>query len=273
MNQAGPGKKPHMRLEFRPDHSASRHLKKAQATRQEMIVATEHPRLKLGKRAAFVKTRLKQLSQEPETWEADFRTLPKKRGQKDTHYLGVVVALPKGDPLAFLPMEYTPNVNDLADLLADAMHRHLTGSARRPEQIHFRDNPRWEELFRHLNDIGIETSIHRELPLVVEVYEEFLRQMRKAGPHPIIMLAPARPHSDATYPAVTQWVNGGYGHIEIGDQDGFGLIARALDYGGLVFEDEKPTTLAESLASLEKAISEWFKKQGIKVEATNHRQE
>jgi hypothetical protein len=72
---------------------------------------------------------------------------------------------------------------------------------------------------------------------------------------------------------VTQWVNGGYGHIEIGDQDGFGFIARALNYGGLIFEDEQPTTLAESLASLEKALGGWFKKQGIKVEATNHRQE
>ena len=159
-----------------------------------------------------------------------------------------------------------PKINDLADLLADAMRRPLTGSPRRPKQIHFRDNPRWEELFRHLNDIGIETSIHDELPLIVEVYEDFLRQMRKTSPGPIIMLSPARTHGDATYPAVTQWVNGGFGHIEIGDQDGFGFTARALDYGGLVFEDEKPTTLAESLAALEKALTEWFKKQKIEVE-------
>jgi hypothetical protein len=47
-------------------------------------------------------------------------------------------------------------------------------------------------------------------------------------------------------------VNGGYGHIEIGDQEGFGFSARALDYGGLVFEDNKPATLAEALAALEK---------------------
>jgi hypothetical protein len=228
-------------------------------------MATEHPRLKLGKRASFVKTRLKQLPQEAETWEVDFRALPKRRSQKETHYLGVVVALPKGDPVVFLPMEYAPNVNDLADLLADAMRRPLTGSARRPEQIHFLDNPRWEELFRHLNEIGIETSLHDELPLVVEVHEEFLRQMRRASPRPIIMLAPRRSPDEAPYPAVTRWVNGGYGHIEIGDQDGFGFIARALDYGGLVFEDEKPTTLAQSLAVLEKALSEWFKKQGIEV--------
>jgi hypothetical protein len=56
-------------------------------------------RLKLGKRAAFVKSHLKRLPQAKETWEADFRALPKPRGQTDTHYLGLVVALPKGDPL------------------------------------------------------------------------------------------------------------------------------------------------------------------------------
>src|SRR5947199_6482080 len=90
---------------------------------------------------------------------------------------GVVAALPKGDPLHCLPVEYAPNVNDLADLLADALRRPLTGPARRPEHIRFRGNPRWEELFRHLNELGIATSVHEELPKVEEVYEDFLRQM------------------------------------------------------------------------------------------------
>src|SRR5207244_9139210 len=134
---------------------------------------------------ALVKTRLKQLPQKKETWEADFRALPKPRSQTETHYLGIVVALPKGDPLVYLPVEYTPNVNDLADLLADAMRRPLTGSARRPEHIRFRGNPRWEELFRHLHELGIATSIQEKLPKVEEAYEDFLRQIRKASPGPI----------------------------------------------------------------------------------------
>jgi hypothetical protein len=54
------------------------------------------------------------------------------------------------------------------------------------------------------------------------------------------------------FPAIAQWVRDG--HIEIGDQEGFGFIARALDYGGLVFEDDKPNTLAEALVSLEQGI-------------------
>src|SRR2546425_971899 len=103
-------------------------------------MAKKQGRLKLGKRAAFVKTHLKQLRQEKETWEADFRALPNRPPQTKTHYLGLVVALPGGDPLVSLPVEYPPSVNDLAALLADAMRRPLTGSPRRPQQIHFRGN-------------------------------------------------------------------------------------------------------------------------------------
>ena len=228
-------------------------------------MATEHPRLKLGKRAAFVKTRLKQLPQERETWEADFMALPKPWGQSAAQYLGVVVSRPRGDPLVYLLVEYTPNVNDLADILADAMRRPLTGPARRPAYIHFRGNPRWEELFPHLHDIGIETSVPNELPKVEEVYEDFLRQMRKASPGPIIMLSPGGTPGEEPYPAVRKWVDGGYGHIEIGDQEGFGFIARALDYGGLVFEDNQPITFAEALAALDKGLAAWFKEQGIEV--------
>src|ERR1700680_1126500 len=159
-------------------------------------MAKEHPRLKLGKRASFVKTHLKQLPQENETWEVDFRALPKPLEQTDTHYLGLAVALPKGDPLVYLPVEYTPTVNDLADLLADAMRRLLTGSALRPQRIHFRGNPRWEELFPHLEELGIEVAVQDELPMQEIVHEDFLRQMRKASPRRIVMVSPGSTHVD-----------------------------------------------------------------------------
>ncbi|HEY7328899.1 MAG TPA: hypothetical protein VH592_14745, partial [Gemmataceae bacterium] len=50
------------------------------------------------------------------------------------------------------------------------------------------------------------------------------------------------------FPVIAQWVRG-YGHIEIGDQEMFGFVVRALDYGGLAFEDDKPDTLAEAMAA------------------------
>jgi hypothetical protein len=235
-------------------------------------MAKEHPRLKLGKSAAFVKTHLKRLPQENETWEADFRALPKPAGQAEMHYLGAVAALPCGDPLHYLSVEYTPNVNDLADLLADALRRPLTGPACRPEHIRFRGNPRWDELFRHLNELGMATSVHEELPKVEEVYEDFLRQMRKASPGPVIIVSPGRGHVAEQFPAVAKWVKG-YGHIEIGDQEGVGFVVRALDSGGLVFEDTKAETLAEAMAALERGLARWFKDEGIEVEPADRRQE
>jgi hypothetical protein len=48
----------------------------------------------------------------------------------------------------------------------------------------------------------------------------------------------------------------------------FGFVARALDYGGLVFEDDRPDTLAEALASLDKGLRKWFEEQGIEVEGS-----
>ena len=225
-------------------------------------MAKELSKLKLGKSAAFVKTHLKQLKQENDTWEADFRELPKSKGEPETHYLGLVVALPRGNPLVSMLVEYTPNVNDLADLVADAMRRPMTDSAHRPRQILLRGNPRWEELFPHLKQLGIEVSIQNELPNMEGIYEDFLRQMRRARSNPLILYTPSPTDVHKAFPAVALWVQC-YGHIEIGDQEGFGFIVRALDYGGLVFEDDKARTLAEAMAALEMGLARWFKKEGI----------
>ena len=67
------------------------------------------------------------------------------------------------------------------------------------------------------------------------------------------------------FPAIARWVRG-YGHIEIGDQEMFGFVARALDNGGLAIEDDKPDTLAEAMAALEKGLAEYFKREGIELE-------
>jgi hypothetical protein len=217
-------------------------------------MAQQHPRLKLGKRAAFVKTHLKRLPRQEETWEVDFRALPRPAGQTGTHYLGLAVALPRGDPLVYLPVEYTPTVNDLADLLADAIRRPLTGSARRPEHMHFRANPRWDELFPHLNELGIEATLHDDLPELEEVYLDFLREMRKASPGPIIMLSPRPADLGRQFPALAMWVQEG-GWIEVGRRKGAGFVARVLDDAGVVFENNSSTTLAEALAALEEGLA------------------
>lgn len=100
----------------------------------------------------------------------------------------------------------------------------------------------------HLKQLGIEVSIQNELPNVEEVYEDFLRQMRRAKSSPLILYTPKPPDVQKGFPAIAMWVQC-YGHIEIGDQEGFGFIVRALDYGGQVFEDGKARTLAEAMAA------------------------
>jgi hypothetical protein len=217
-------------------------------------MAKELGRLKLGKRATFVKTRLKQLPQEKETWEVNFRALPKPTDQADTHYLGLAVALPRGDPLVYLPVEYTPTVNDLADLLADAMRRPLTGLARRPERIHLRANPRWDELFPHLNELGIEVTLRDDLLELNEAYLDFCREVRRVGSDRIIMLSPRPADVGRQFPAIDQSVQVG-GWIEVGRHGESGFVARALDDAGLVFENNSSTTLAEALAALEKGLA------------------
>ena len=225
----------------------------------------EEEKLKLGKGAAFVKSSQKRLLQEDETWEADFRALPKPITQAVTNYLGLVVTEPDGFVLAESHVEGRPSVNDLATLLAHAMRRPLTEGSHRPRRIHVRGHHQWRELFPHLAELGIAVAVQKELPQVQEAYEAHLRQLREA--HRVGMLKPTKelPGVEEMFPAIAKWV-GGYGHIEIGDQEMLGFVVRALDYGGTIFEDDKPDTLAEAMVALEKGLTEYFEREGIEID-------
>ncbi len=48
----------------------------------------------------------------------------------------------------------------------------------------------------------------------------------------------------------------------------FGFVVRALDYGGMVFEDDKTDTLAEAMAALEKGLTEYFEREGIDIDGS-----
>ena len=62
--------------------------------------------------------------------------------------------------------------------------------------------------------------------------------------------------------AIARYVKG-YGYIEIGDQEDFGFVVRALGHGGLAFEDDRPDTLAEAMTVLEAGPARWFEEQGV----------
>ena len=183
--------------------------------------------------------------------------------QNVTHYLGMVVTQPHGFYLAELEVEGRPSVNDLATLLAHAMQRPFTEGAHRPSRIHVRGHPQWRELFPHLAELRIDVSVRQELPKVKEAYEDYLRQLQESRRARMVRPTAEQQTVEKLFPAIAQWVRDG--HIEIGDQEMFGFVARALDYGNLAFEDDRPDTLAEGMASLERGLAEYFKREGIEL--------
>ena len=142
--------------------------------------------------------------------------------------------------LADTKVKGRPTVNDMATLLAHAMKRPLIGKAHRPRRLYVRGHPQWRELFPHLEELGVKVAVRRELPKVQQAYQGYLRKMREAHRAGMVKPTVEQATIEKLLPAIAKWV-GGYGHIEIGDQEMFGFVARALDYGGLVFEDENQT--------------------------------
>ena len=65
---------------------------------------------------------------------------------------------------------------------------------------------------------------------------------------------------ESAFPNLAKWVRGGW--IEVGDQDGRGFAARALDAGGLIYEKEGCQTLAEAMDALETGLEKWFQENG-----------
>src|SRR4051794_1125348 len=167
----------------------------------------EGERLKLGKGAAFVKGRLKRLPQDDETWEADFRALPRPIEQAQTHYLGMV-ATTKGSLLADSQVHGRPSVNDLATILAHAMRRPLDGDARRPRLVRLRGHHQWRELFPHLDEVGIgvEVLAGQDLPGIEKAYNEHLQQIREARRVGMIQPTPEQAKIDTHFPAISRWV-------------------------------------------------------------------
>lgn len=213
------------------------------------------------KGTVFVKRQLQRLRQEDDTWEADFRALPKPMMQTTTHYFGMVLAVRHG-LLAEMKVERTPTVNDFATLLANAMKKPVVERAHRPRILHVRRNPRWKPLFLELKEIGVEVIVQKKLPKFENAYQKYLKELKNVRSANKIKPTGQQASVEKAFPAVAKWVHG-YGHVEIGDQEGFGFVVRALDYGGFVFEDDKPGTLAEALAALETGLAKWFDEQGI----------
>lgn len=222
----------------------------------------EEVKLNLGRGVAFVKSQLKRVPRCEEVWEADFEALPKPITQSRTDYLGMVVTKVGENLLADLPVQGRPSVNDLATLLAHAMRRPLAGNSRRPRLVRVRGHHQWRELFPHLAELGVEVSVERKLPGIASAYQAHMRRLNEEARVGLIGPTKEQQRIEAVFPLVARYVRK-YGRIEIGEDENCGFVVRAISCGGVDFEDNRPDTLAESMAVLEAGLAQWFEEQGV----------
>jgi hypothetical protein len=151
----------------------------------------------------------------------------------------------------------------------------LTGLKREPTQI--RKFLRTELGFRWRRTRAIPCPPRTGLPDHIREQKHYLetqlqprldlRQQRDAYRVGMVKPTAEQQTVEKLFPAIAQWVRD-YGHIEVGDQEMFGFVARALDDCGLIFEDDKPDRLAEAIAALEKGLIAYFEQEGSEIEGT-----
>lgn len=218
-------------------------------------------RSKITNTAVVFVAGVKSLRQDDQTWEADFRALPKPLLQSDAQYLGLVVSKNDGLLLAQSRVNGRPKSTDLSALLVAAMKRPLVGKAHRPNHLHVRGHRQWQKLLPVLEELGIQVSIRQELLKAKVAFKRHLEQLQAARRATMVKPSEKQAGVEKLFPAVAKWVQG-WGHIEIGEQEGFGFTVRAIDYGGVVFEDDKAETLAEAMTALEHGLTEYFEQDG-----------
>jgi hypothetical protein len=124
-----------------------------------------------------VKSQLKRLRQEEDIWEADFFPVPQQG-----LWIGLVISHTDDFVLAHQTIEEPPNVNDLAQLLAEAMRRPLVEFSHRPRTLYIRERPEWAELLPHLKQVGIEVVYQDKLPKWDYAFGDLYAQVESKGP-------------------------------------------------------------------------------------------
>ena len=215
-------------------------------------VPNDPHKLYLGEGVQLVKSELRRLPQGDDFWEADF--LPTIWGGR-TVWQGLVVTEEGCRLLRERMVAHQPDVNDMADLFSGAMLHPGDENPRRPRTLRIRKRREWQELLPHLEQIGIHVIFAGRLLKWDRAFKEFSRTVLRSDSAAKPVSKPKPPAVERRYPAVTRFVRGS-GWIEIGDQQGVGFVVRALDQGGLVFEDITPRSLGEALASLERRLKD-----------------
>jgi hypothetical protein len=175
--------------------------------------------------------------------------------------------------LALQAHEDAPTINDLAHLLAKAMERPWVVGARRPARLLLRNNPQWQELIPHLEQLKIEVETQVDLPLWDDAAAEYVRKLKANWVGRDVPIITVPQEFDEAFPAVVNWAKT-QGKIEIGVEEGQGFVVRALDDGGVVFEGKPGKSVGEAFTALQEWIAQadWPVQRARKPTAAARRQ-
>ena len=107
----------------------------------------------------------------------------------------------------------------------------------------------------HLKQLGIEVVTQDSLPTWDEMALDSFRRMRGIQVEHGISLIALPIDIEETFPTLAHWVQT-HGRIEIGVQEGRGLIARVWEGSRVVFEEGDIEDLSEALVALDRGIAE-----------------
>lgn len=143
----------------------------------------------LARRWAFLKRPLLALPQKPHSMEVDFCPLPDIFSDEGGFWLGLVVDPGLDLILAIAILDEPPVVQDLAEILSEAMGSLLPSGRFRPEVVVLRDNPEWEQLFPFLVQIGVEVVVTEDLSRWDEKADELIEWLKDqwSTPCPIVL--------------------------------------------------------------------------------------
>ena len=123
----------------------------------------------------FIKKWLnKNLPQEYDVWQADFRQMPnwiRIGGQPMRPWVVLVTSRSNDLVLAHEMPEETPSAALLWDTLVQAMQYPAAGEPHRSTELHVRADERWEALKAHLDDIGVGLAPTEELDQMEVVFQ------------------------------------------------------------------------------------------------------
>jgi tetratricopeptide (TPR) repeat protein len=136
-----------------------------------------HTRGPLG----FIKTWLtRNLPQEQDVWQADFRQMPnwvRIAGKPMRPWVVLVTSRSNDLVLAHQMPEETPPAALLWDTLVRAMQHPAAGEPHRPTELQVRPDERWEALRPHLDEIGVGLAVAEELDQMEVVFNEMCEQV------------------------------------------------------------------------------------------------